>query len=231
MSSLRSWLIRLGEETMEDEGSEDAGHDYDHIVRVMALADTIQAREGGHLPTIWAAVALHDIGQARERRSGGDNAQIGAEMAASLLTGTRFPQEAIAIVQQAIRDHRMTGNAGPQSLEGRILYDGDKIDSLGAVGIGRLYCITGHYNQKVYGPLPTEIVEPVDPLLVRQLRRRPDYSPSIEFRLLFGNLPERMTTETARELARERYEYMAGHFITPLPLSVMSALSASPGQE
>ena len=97
------------------------------------------------------------------------------------------------------------------------------VDSLGAVGIGRLYCITGHYNQKVYGPLPAEIVEPVDPLLVRQLRRRPDYSPSIEFRLLFGNLPERMTTETGRELARERYEYMAG-FFTRLQLEVEGKL-------
>lgn len=223
MSELRSWLLRLTEETMEHEGSEDAAHDYDHIVRVMALAETIQAREGGDLPTIWAAVALHDIGQARERRSGGDHAQIGAEMAANLLTGTRFPQEAIAIVQQAIRDHRMTGNGVPQSLEGRILYDADKIDGLGAVGIGRLYCITGRYNQKVYTPLPAGIVEPVDPLLVRQLRRRPDYSPSIEFRLLFGNLPERMTTETGRELARERYEYMTG-FFTRLQLEVEGKL-------
>ena len=197
---------------MEREGGQDAAHDYDHIVRVMALAETIQAREGGDLPTIWAAVALHDIGQERERRYGGDHARIGAEMAADLLTGTQFPQEAIPIVQQAIRDHRMTGSAVPQSLEGRILYDADKIDSLGATGIGRLYCITGRYNQKVYAPVPAEVVEPVDPLLVRHLRRRPDYSPSIEFRLLFGNLPERMTTETGRELAGERYEYMAGFF-------------------
>jgi uncharacterized protein len=212
LSELRSWLLKLTEEIMAREGSEDAAHDYDHIVRVMALADTIQAREGGDLPIIWAAVALHDIGQARERRYGGDHAQLGAEMAADLLTGTQFPQEAISMVQQAIRDHRMTGSAVPQSLEGRILYDADKIDSLGATGIGRLYCITGRYNQKVYAPVPAEVVEPVDPLLVRYLRRRPDYSPSIEFRLLFGNLPERMTTETGRELARERYEYMAGFF-------------------
>jgi uncharacterized protein len=197
---------------MEREGSEDAAHDYDHIQRVMALADTIQVREGGDLATIWAAVALHDIGQARERRSGGDHAYIGAEMAVELLSGTQFPQEVIPGVHQAIRDHRMTGGATPQSLEGRILYDADKIDSLGAIGIGRLYCITGRYNQKVYAPLPDGITEPVDPLLVRQLRRRPDYSPSVEFRLLFGNLCERMTTRTGRELARERYEYMECFF-------------------
>ena len=65
---------------MESKGSEDAAHDYDHLVRVMALADTIRAREGGDLPTIRAAVALHDIGQARERRDGGDHAFIGAEL-------------------------------------------------------------------------------------------------------------------------------------------------------
>jgi len=198
---------------MAREGAEDAAHDYDHLVRVMALADAIQAREGGDLPTIWAAVALHDLGQERERRHGGDHALIGAEMAAELLTGTRFPQHSIPAVQEAIRDHRMTGGTLPRSLEGRILYDADKIDCLGAIGIARLYCITGRYNQKIYAPVPAEIVEPVDPLLVRSLRRRPDYSPSIEFQLLFGNLPERMTTNTGRALAQERYTYMQEFFI------------------
>src|SRR6266571_9194800 len=181
---------------MAREGSEDAAHDYDHIVRVMAVADTIQAHEGGDLSTIWAAVALHDIGQERERRFGGDHASIGAELAALLLKDTPFPQDFIPAVQQAIREHRMTGGIIPQTLEGRILYDADKIDCLGAIGIGRLYCITGRYNQKIYSPVPAEIVEPVDPLLVRSLRRRPDYSPSIEFQLLFGDMPARMTTDT-----------------------------------
>ena len=208
MNELRSWLLRLAQETMAREGSEDAAHDYDHLERVMALADTIQAREGGDLPTIWAAVAFHDIGQQREFRSGGDHALIGADMAAELLTNTQFPRQAIPIVQQAIRDHRLTEGRRPQSLEGRILYDADKIDALGAIGIGRLYCITGRYNQKVYSPVPDEIVEPFDPLLVRALRRDANYSPYIEFQLLFGNLPERMTTQTGRELARERYAFM-----------------------
>src|SRR5450755_1624306 len=106
---------------MEREGSEDAAHDLDHLARVMALADTIQTPEGGDLPTIWAAVALHDIGQAHELRYGGDHALIGAEMAAELLLDTRFPQAAIPPVQQAIREHRMTGGIIPQTLEGRIL--------------------------------------------------------------------------------------------------------------
>ena len=198
---------------MGREGAEDAAHDYDHLVRVMAPAETIQAREGGDLPTIWAAVALHDIGQARERLHGGDHALIGAELAGELLSGTQFPQHSIPVVQQAIGDHRMTGVARPQSLEGRILYDADKIDCLGATGIGRLYCITGRYNQKIYSPVPAEIVEPIDPLLVRSLRRRPDYSPSIEFQLLFGDMPARMTTDTGRALAQKRYTYMKEFFL------------------
>ena len=198
---------------MEREGSEDAAHDFDHLVRVMALAHTISAREGGDLPTIWAAVALHDIGQARELRHGGDHALIGADMAANLLSHTAFPQASIPAVQQAIREHRMTGGVLPETLEGRILYDADKVDCLGAIGVGRLYMITGRYNQKVYAPVPDEIVEPVDPALVLQLRRRPDYSPSIEFQLLFGNLPDRMATATGRELARERFVFMQEFFV------------------
>lgn len=197
---------------MEREGTGDASHDFDHIMRVMTLANTIHAHEGGNLPIIWAAVAFHDLGQERERRHGGDHALIGAEMAEDLLSGTQFPQSAIPDVQQAIQDHRMTGGIVPHSLEGRILYDADKIDCLGAIGVARLYCITGRYNQKIYSTLPDDIAEPVDPLLVRILRRRPDYSPSIEFQLLFGNLPERMTTPTGKQLAQERYTYMADFF-------------------
>ncbi len=212
MKQLQNWLLELAQETMAREGSEDAAHDYDHLVRVMAIADAIAAREGGNLPTIWAAVAFHDIGQERERRYGGDHAFIGANMAAELLAYTIFPQEAIPGTLQAIREHRMTSGATPQTLEGRVLYDADKLDGLGAIGIGRLYMITGRYNQKVYSPLPEEIVEPVDPLLVRQLRRKPDYSPSIEFQLLFDNLPERMMTRTGRELARERFAFMQEFF-------------------
>ncbi len=197
---------------MLDDGSEDAAHDYDHLERVIALADKIQASEGGNLPIIWAAVALHDIGQERERRHGGDHAMIGAALAEELLKDTLFPQDYIPAVQQAIREHRMTGGIIPQTLEGRILYDADKLDCLGAIGIARLYCITGRYNQKVYAPIPDNIVEPIDPHMIRKLRRRPDYSPYIEFQLLFGNLPERMTTNTGREMAQERFDYMQEFF-------------------
>ena len=48
--------------------------------------------------------------------------------------------------------------------------------------------------------------------MIRILRRRPDYSPYIEFQLLFGNLPERMTTNTGREMAHERFAYMQEFF-------------------
>lgn len=212
MHNLRNWLLEIARETMEREGNEDAAHDFDHIVRVMALADAIAAREGGDLSTIWAAVALHDIGQPREHRHGGDHALIGADMAAELLQDTPFPQAVIPAVQQAIREHRMTGDIFPNTLEGRVLYDADKIDSLGAIGIGRLYMITGRYNQKVYTPVPAKIEVSVDPALVRQLRRRPDYSPSIEFQLNFTNLPDRMATATGRKLARERYVFMEEFF-------------------
>jgi len=208
---LRDWLLRLAAETLTQEGSIDAAHDVDHVARTMALAETLQAREGGDLPTILAAVALHDIGQERERRDGGDHAAIGADMAAGLLRGTRFPEAAIPGVQQAIREHRTTGASKPQTLEGRIVYDADKLDSLGAVGIARLYCITGLLGQKVYAPTP-DVRHPVDPTVIRELRKGRDYSSSIEFDLLLADLPEHLLTDTGRALARERHDYMRDFF-------------------
>jgi uncharacterized protein len=66
-------------------------------------------------------------------------------------------------------------------------------------------------------------VEPIDPQMIRILRRRRDYSPSIEFQLLFANLPERMTTKTGREMAHERFAYMQ-EFFTRLQLEVEGEL-------
>lgn len=208
---LRNWLLELTANALVQEKSLDAAHDVDHVARTMALAERIHAHEGGDLPTILAAVALHDIGQERERRDGGDHAVISAEMAAGLLTDTRFPQYAIPAVQQAIREHRTTGASKPKSLEGRIVYDADKLDSLGAVGIARLYCITGLLGQKVYAPVP-DVQHPVAPEVLKKLRKSREYSSSVEFRLLLEDLPDQLLTDSGRALARERHDFMASFF-------------------
>lgn len=209
---LRTWLLRLAADTLIREGSIDAAHDMDHVARTMVLAETLQMREGGDLATILAAVALHDIGQERERREGGDHAAIGAEMASELLIGTCFSQRAIPAVRQAIYEHRTTGAFKSQSLEGRIVYDADKLDSLGAVGIARLYCMTGLLGQKVYAPTPDHLLRPVDPAVLRELRKSRTYSSSIEYDLLLADLPNRLLTSTGRALARERHGYMRAFF-------------------
>lgn len=212
MESPRDWLPRLAADTLAREGGVDTAHDADHIARTMVLAETLHAREGGDLPTIWAAVALHDVGQERERRNGGDRAPIGAAMAAELLAGTRFPQSVIPAAQQAIREHRMTGGTRPQPVEGRIVYDADKLESIGAVGIARLYCITGLLGQRVYAPIPANLPRPVDPTVLREWRQRRDYASNIEFELLLADLPNRLLTPTGRALARERHDYMRAFF-------------------
>jgi uncharacterized protein len=215
MSDLRSWLLELARDTLVREGGRDTAHDLSHIERVMALAETIQQHEGGDLPVIWAAVALHDIGQERERRRGGDHAQIGAEMAAELLRNTPFPQESIAAVQEAIRDHRLIGSGRPgrpRSLEGCILYDADKLDGLGAIGIARLYILTGQRHQPIYAPLPQQLTPPGDPRQASALRNQPNHTPYAEFHLFFQGLAERLQTATGRSLARERYQFMEEFF-------------------
>src|SRR2546430_7933084 len=106
---------------MGREGADDAAHDYDHLVRVMAPAETIQAREGGDLQTIWAAVALHDIGQARERLHGGDHALIGAELAGAALCGTQLSHHCTPVVPQANLDQRTKSAVFSQTFHGWML--------------------------------------------------------------------------------------------------------------
>ena len=211
--AMRAWLLRLAAEVLDREGSADPSHDADHVARVMALAEAIHVREGGDLPTILAAAALHDVGQERERRGGGDHAEIGAAMAGDLLARTRFPQEAIPAVQWAIREHRLTGAARPASREGRIVYDADKLDCLGAIGVARLFCAAGLHNQKLNAPTSDELrAARGNPATLRRLRRTSAYASSVEFELLLADLPDELLTPTGREMARERHAYMRDFF-------------------
>ena len=49
MIELRNWLLEHAKAIMDREGAEDTAHDFDHLVRVMAIADSIQTIEGGDL--------------------------------------------------------------------------------------------------------------------------------------------------------------------------------------
>ena len=114
-------------------------HDISHVKRVYKVAIHIGKQEGGDLESIKFAAILHDIGRPIEDITGEDHAYISANIARRLLTLWKVSQKTIDTVYDAILNHRFSKGRTPQTLEGKIISDADKIDALGAVGIVRVF--------------------------------------------------------------------------------------------
>lgn len=185
-------------------GSESA-HDFDHVLRVLALAEKIARAEEADVDIVRAAALLHDIARADEDTTGGDHAQMAAERARAILLARGIVPEKIDAIAHAIKAHRFRTNAPPQTIEAQVLFDADKLDSIGAIGVARAYQVSGALNQRLWSA-----VSP-DALATRQ-QRNSDHSAYAEFIVKLSKVRERLFTATARKLAEDRHAYMAEFF-------------------
>ncbi|MFQ5611440.1 MAG: HD domain-containing protein [Anaerolineae bacterium] len=178
-------------------GDLDTAHDFDHVLRVLANAERIGRAEGANMAVLRAATLLHDIGRAEQARRGLDHAVEGARRARQVLHDQ--PAEFVEAVCHAIAAHRFRNADGvrPQTLEAKILYDADKLDSIGAVGVARVFAYSGHVNRRLW-------VEDDDV--------RPEHSALQEFRQKLVTLKDKLFTATARAIAAERHQFMVRFF-------------------
>lgn len=132
--------------------TEDSAHDREHIYRVLHLALEIAATEPGcDREVLAAACLLHDIGRpAQFADSRVDHADAGAVQAACFLRENGFSPAFAGRVGDCIRTHRFRSSAPPESLEAKILFDADKIDSSGAMGVARTLLYQGQMGQPLY---------------------------------------------------------------------------------
>jgi uncharacterized protein len=112
-------------------------HSYEHTLRVRQLCLLLGSKEGADLEVLEAAALLHDIGRPEEEVTGESHAKVGANMAVAFLATTAFPKKKLPQVASAIQTHRFSENKTPESLEGEILSDADKLDAMGALGLAR----------------------------------------------------------------------------------------------
>src|SRR5512136_107390 len=82
---IRATMMTIDEARHLYAGAESA-HDFDHVLRVLALAEHIARSEGADLAIVRTAVLLHDIARNAERETGADHAAAAASRARVLLT-------------------------------------------------------------------------------------------------------------------------------------------------
>ncbi|MFX1299410.1 MAG: HD domain-containing protein [Promethearchaeota archaeon] len=158
-------------------------HSYEHTLRVRQLCMLIGRNENADLEVLEAAALLHDIGRPDEEVSGESHATVGANMAVTFLATTSFPPEKLPLVASAIRTHRFSENLTPDSLEGEILSDADKLDAMGALGLARTIAESLMQQRGLLGT-----IEHLDRKLLR--------------------LHNRMYTESGKRLGASRHQFL-----------------------
>lgn len=177
---------------------QDSAHDKDHVYRVLYGAMTIAAIEQAQdMDVLIAACLLHDIARAEQMADPTIcHALAGGEKAYTFLRGIGWTEEQAEHVRQCIRTHRFRKSDPPRSMEAKILYDADKLDVVGAIGIARTLAYSGAVSRPVYNTAP-------DGTMLDGSGEEPDCFCK-EYRHKLVKVYDRFLTRTGERLARER---------------------------
>lgn len=201
-STLLDALQRISTEHCLEEGG---SHGPDHSERVFRTAMDIGGRMEARLDILAPAALLHDIGRYEESRTRGGicHAEQGAKMAEPILRNlgcTPVDRDAIC---HCIRAHRFRGSTAPESLEEKILFDADKLDSIGAIGIGRAFLFAGQIGAKLHNA-------DIDPAQTASYST--EDTAYREFQVKMSRVRDQMITPVGQQLARSRHEFMETFF-------------------
>ena len=131
---------------------EDASHDREHVYRVLYTAmDIAETEPEVDMDVLIAACLLHDIGR-KEQFADPKlcHAQVGGEKAYAFLMANGFSTTFAEHVRACIQTHRFRTDRPPVSIEAKILFDADKIDVTGAIGIARTLIYVGQVGETLY---------------------------------------------------------------------------------
>ena len=179
----------------------DPAHDFYHIMRVYKNAKLIGRREGSNMEILLTAVLLHDLvvypkGSNKSFKSSDES----ADLAENILLSHGYLQDQINHISSCIRAHSYSKRFVPESLEGRILQDADRLDALGAIGIARTFSVGGSQNRTFYNAN--------DPFC-RSDRELDDIRWTLDhFQAKLLKLKDLMHTGTAKKIAQQRTKFM-----------------------
>ena len=180
-------------------------HDWQHTERVYTLCMHIGEKEKARLEILKLAAILHDIGREYQDKTNGKvcHAEKGAHLAREIMERHNVSKKKVEEVIHCIECHRFRGDKIPQSKEAQILYDADKLDSIGAVGIGRAFLFAGEVGAYLHNVGVD--VEKTKVYTKEDTAYR-------EFVVKLSKVKDSMLTEEGKRLAEERHHFMEEFF-------------------
>ena len=182
---------------------EGSGHDWWHVYRVWKNAVQIAKREDVDMFVVELAALLHDIA---DWKFNDGNEDIGPQLAREWLESLNVEENEISNVCQIIQDISFKGSGvvtNMKTQEGKIVQDADRLDAMGAIGIGRAFAYGGSKGREMYNP---ELM-PEKHISFEQYKKSQSSSINHFYEKLLL-LKELMNTETAKKIAEKRHVVM-----------------------
>lgn len=182
-------------------------HGFDHILRVLKMAERLAEAEGADLEIVRAAALLHDASGSLAQDAGRtEHEHLSADFARQVLEEETWPEERILAVQHCIRAHRYRNDDEPQTLEARVLFDADKLDVIGAFGVARTIAYAVEIGEPLYHPPSPQFQQSGE----RQAGE--PHSAYHEYLFKLRNIKARLYTQSARKIAAKRHEFLVNFF-------------------
>jgi len=152
-----------------------------------------------------SAAFLHDIGRPHQDTSSGSvcHAVKGAEITGRILSELPLTVKCKQNIVHCVRSHRFRDNHSPATVEAKVLFDADKLDAIGAVGVARAYLFAGELGAYLHNPhMPPDKAEPYSK----------NDTGHREYIVKLSRIKDCMLTTEGRRMAQDRHAYMAAFF-------------------
>lgn len=177
--------IKFAEKVFAGDGS---GHDFDHTMRVYRMVMRIAEEESADLQCVALAALLHDVDDRKLSPETYEN----KDRAVGFLRENGIDAEQISRIVQIISEISFSaGNGRPSTVEGMCVQDADRLDAMGAIGIGRAFAFGGSRGRRMHDPEGVDSTSTVQHFYDKLLL-----------------LKDLMNTQTGRKLAQQRDLYM-----------------------
>lgn len=188
------------QKTLKDDSS---GHDWWHIYRVWKTARYIAKQENANLLVVELAALLHDI--ADWKFHNGD-LSVGPRVARQWLDHLAVDSALISEVCEIIKSISFKGaevSLEKLTLEGQVVQDADRLDAIGAIGIGRTFAYGGYKGRAMHDPnISSELHQTFEAYKNHQGTTINHFYEKL---LL---IKDRMNTQAGKKLAEERHLVM-----------------------